>query len=72
LFIWLGNGVTLCRPCHKRLHLALGGFTPLEIRLLRAIKKTWIKAGSPGTFPEFYQTKMNHVIEGLKNNLKQE
>lgn len=32
----------------------------------------WKQEGEPGTFADWYRTKMEHVIEGLKNNLKPE
>lgn len=32
----------------------------------------WKQEGEPGTFQDWYRTKMEQVIDGLKNNLKPE
>jgi len=49
----------------------LDGKTPSERQ--RAVLFVWWKQeGEPGMFQDFYRTKMEHVIEGLKNNLNPE
>lgn len=69
---WMENGMTLCRCCHKAVHMELGGFTPIEVVLLRAIKRLWMQAGEPGVFADYYRSKMEHFIESVKSCLKPE
>jgi hypothetical protein len=63
------NGRCLCRKCHREEHINIGGFTPIEVRLLRTIKKDWLKNGGSGLLSSFYSRRMEGFIESVKRTL---
>ncbi len=67
---WAENGVTLCRTCHKKRHVVLGGTTSKEVILYRRIEKLCLKTdGNLDNLPNLYKKTMIEFINHVKSKL---
>jgi 5-methylcytosine-specific restriction endonuclease McrA len=62
------NGITLCTDCHKKTD-SYATHTSIEMKMINALKKFWEQRGKQGDFELFYRTKMESLIERLKEQI---
>ena len=65
-----GNGISLCRECHKKAHANGTWFKNLvEGQLLIALRDIYEAGDKKETFAEFYRDRMGRLVEWVKKKL---